>query len=400
MRKFAHTLAEVLVALAIIGVLGGVTIPMVNKFKPDVNKVKFLKNYDAIVKVNNHLMYNTSLYNETDGTFSYDRYPFVNTHQVGENINAGNSKYCQLLSEALSENISTACPEAYSKTTNPQETPHFTAKDGTDYWVYTDSTPTNITDSEIHGIYTTKIFIDIDSKNTANCTYDINKCPNPDRFSIYLAADGSIAPSDKKGIEYLNTRSSYKKNSNNNEANMNRKVDFDFEYILKALNPTKNDEDNEKEPCPEGQFRFGDGPCIDRPNFGTTNPENESLSNPCFKLRFCRNCFSEIAPSDVRASTDVLCPICGRPNLDPCEGLVVGQESGGPCYGCQWEERNPQCEREIERYIAGSSMYNNPSMELGILCHAPDGDHTCGKTQPQLYFGRFWYLDWNWRYKY
>lgn len=51
MKKHGYTLTEVLISVGIIGVLAAVMLPMMNKFKPDPIKAKWVKTYDSINKV-------------------------------------------------------------------------------------------------------------------------------------------------------------------------------------------------------------------------------------------------------------------------------------------------------------------------------------------------------------
>ncbi len=50
MKQRAYTLAEVLIAVGIIGVLAAVMLPMVNKYKPDTTKILYLNTYDALAE--------------------------------------------------------------------------------------------------------------------------------------------------------------------------------------------------------------------------------------------------------------------------------------------------------------------------------------------------------------
>ena len=42
-KASGFTLAEVLIALGIVGIIGALVVPMTNKFRPDVMKIKYLK---------------------------------------------------------------------------------------------------------------------------------------------------------------------------------------------------------------------------------------------------------------------------------------------------------------------------------------------------------------------
>ena len=48
-KKFGYTLAEVLIALGIVGFISAIMLPMINKVKPDPTKVTYIKTFDAIM---------------------------------------------------------------------------------------------------------------------------------------------------------------------------------------------------------------------------------------------------------------------------------------------------------------------------------------------------------------
>ena len=227
MRRKAHTLAEVLVALAVVGVLGAVVVPMANKFKPDVYKIKFLKNYDAIVQVNNHLIYDEELYPLIDNAGNdYRENPLFNTEQVTyDNVAIGNhdNKYCDFLSLFLAGNISAACTNAGNPVNMPNGNPHFTIKDGTEYWVYTQLGRNNNIAN-----YRSDIYIDID-RNGANCLEDPIACPTPDRFHITVKANGETLPADRVSTYYLNTRTNYRLNKDRNLPAVEPQGNFTFQ---------------------------------------------------------------------------------------------------------------------------------------------------------------------------
>ena len=219
MKKLAHTLAEILVALAVIGVVGAVVMPLTNKFKPDVNKIKFLRNYDAIVQVNQHLIYDTDLYLHFLNGTNISDFPLIDTSEVeydgkqygGDDYN----KYCQFLGLFLAnEEALNTCSIYYRD--EIEGVPFFSSKDGTDYWVYTSIDPVE---------YRTDIYIDVDGyRNGENCVYDSEeRCTSPDRFKLHVKADGEIIPGDFMARYYLRTRTNYR---------LNRDKVIDYEETL------------------------------------------------------------------------------------------------------------------------------------------------------------------------
>lgn len=220
MKKLAHTLAEVLVALAVIGVVGAVVMPLTNKFKPDVNKIKFLRNYDAIVQVNQHLIYDTDLYPHfLDGTNISD-FPLIDNGEVeydGKDYGGSDyNKYCQFLGLFLAnEEALNTCSNNYRG--DIEGDPVFSSKDGTDYWVYT------LIDYPVE--YRSDIYIDVDGyKNGENCINENDEsCLTPDRFKLHVKSDGDILPGDYMARYYLKTRTNYR---------LNRDKVIDYEETL------------------------------------------------------------------------------------------------------------------------------------------------------------------------
>lgn len=218
MKKLAHTLAEILVALAVIGVVGAVVMPLTNKFKPDVNKIKFLRNYDAIVQVNQHLIYDTDLYPQFVNGRNISDFPLIDNSVVvydEKNYGGGYNKYCQFLGLFLAnEEALNTCSNDYSDEIDGD--PHFSSKDGTDYWVYTSIDPVE---------YRTDIYIDVDgAQNGENCINENDgSCLTPDRFKLHVKSDGDILPGDYMARYYLRTRTNYR---------LNRDKVIDYEETL------------------------------------------------------------------------------------------------------------------------------------------------------------------------
>ena len=128
--KKGFTLAEALIALVIISVVAALALPLVNKFKPDVNKILFLKTYDALVESVNYLSGNEKLYpilDEKTG-LSYLKAPFGNTVEVsynGNNYGGDSAKICELLSLML-KGENTSCDASYKEYSDESFSPSFT----------------------------------------------------------------------------------------------------------------------------------------------------------------------------------------------------------------------------------------------------------------------------------
>lgn len=215
MKKLAYTLAEALIAMAVIGIIAAITLPMINKFIPDGNKALYLKTYDSLVEITQALVANRSLYpitNEGDGTI-YTNYPLYNTNFTaavdGTNYGGNVAKYCQLLATSFGD-VPTNC----SSNTLPAEPSwteaniSFTAPNGVTFMVYTDAGLENGASGRLVR-YRSDVYIDVDGiEKGNNCTFDAASCKQPDRFKFEVASDGKIIASDIKGQEYLATRMS------------------------------------------------------------------------------------------------------------------------------------------------------------------------------------------------
>ena len=70
-KKLGYTLAEVLIALGIVGFISASMLPVVNRIKPDPVKVMFITTYDAITNATHDLAANTGVYNIIDGNGRY-----------------------------------------------------------------------------------------------------------------------------------------------------------------------------------------------------------------------------------------------------------------------------------------------------------------------------------------
>lgn len=228
MRKKGYTLAEVLIAVTIIGVVAATILPMVNKIKPDETKIKYLQTYDAISSVIADLAKNRSYFpvyniNDTYNEIFVDR-PFLNTIAIdlpdnrnpnGDDILGENGKICRLLHAIMGNEEQHNCSNLYNPiamNSNNFST-SFTTKNGITMMIYTN----NNNPSE-NSIYQTDIYFDINGNEAPNCfkvSATENSCPQPDRFKMKVAANGYIEPGDRVGNGYLLNRANTRKSTSN-----------------------------------------------------------------------------------------------------------------------------------------------------------------------------------------
>ena len=66
MKKFGFTLAEMVIAIAVVGVLAAASVPLVNSIIPDREKVQVLKAYKQLKSINQEIISNPSIYDPND----------------------------------------------------------------------------------------------------------------------------------------------------------------------------------------------------------------------------------------------------------------------------------------------------------------------------------------------
>lgn len=231
MKKLGYTLAEVLITMTVIGIVAALTIPMVNKFKPDVNKTKFLKTFDSLQQVIHTAASSHKLFALTDSNgFVYKEDPLLNMDEViyeGQTCNSS-EKLCSIVAYSMGV-TGYVCGEMNL------EAPDFVTPDGTQFFFQLETVP----------YYKTTIIFDINGASAPNCTYS-NTCREPDRYRVLVGANGHTIPSDPMGQLYLQTRLSTKKISTN-AANMpNAVVDLPAEYQYTIHTKNNSEEDNKR----------------------------------------------------------------------------------------------------------------------------------------------------------
>ncbi len=203
MKKRGYTLAELLITIGIIAIIAAIVLPLINKFKPDSNKILYLKTYDAIVEVVGNMVSNQEFYPTSDGTFSYAKAPLYNLQEVtvaGTKYGGSAKKFCELLGLSLSSTGAASCSDNYQEySDNLFDSPSFGSANGVQFFVTTN----------VEGYYRSDIYFDVNGSKGGNCMYG-ESCKNPDRFKVSIAADGTIA-ADNAGQGHLNKRSNWKK---------------------------------------------------------------------------------------------------------------------------------------------------------------------------------------------
>lgn len=243
MKKFAYTLAEVLIAMAIIGIITAVTLPLSSKFMPDGNKVLYLLTYDSLVQTTNALIADTKTYPLIDAaaTVVYRKYPLahIDSTVTIDNVPYGGNiaKYCQLLAVSFNERNPNCSRDNVLPATPNWDAANisFTAPNGVAFMVYSRRL---ITMENLEISYESDVYVDVDGiEKGNNCSYNATTCPLPDRFKFEVAPDGQVVASDRKGQEYLRTRHTWRLYNDNIQPPQEKHIvnSFPLEIIVREV---------------------------------------------------------------------------------------------------------------------------------------------------------------------
>ena len=199
MKKTGFTVSEIVIALAVIGVIATFVTPMVARLFPDKNKAMVLKVHKTVQDINSALLDNTSLYyaqsNNDDSVtrlFSSsglaapvaDIHPGVGFNSTLETfgrtpIVSGSEKYLALLTDNLE-----LMPDTLE---NNEGVGRFRTRDGVS-WIF----------NYLH------FTIDVNGDVNPNCSYSA-ACTRPDRYNFLININnGNVSPNDPLTEAYLN----------------------------------------------------------------------------------------------------------------------------------------------------------------------------------------------------
>lgn len=208
MKKPGFTLAEIMVAIGVLGVLSAMLIPTIAKIAPDKNKVMFKKAYYTLERAADNMINDDNNYpsNAIDTLANVIR----GFNYTTATTNTSN-KFCYFLSDELNTVGTVSCPA-----TNATGTGTFTTTDGIKWTVYipiSDATTTgnaNLAANQTASsqfplnstLYTTLITVDVNpASNSSNCSEDalsnptVSACSagtSPDTFRINIRYDGKL----------------------------------------------------------------------------------------------------------------------------------------------------------------------------------------------------------------
>lgn len=197
-RNFnGFTLSEIMITLAILGVLAAILIPVINSNRPDRNKSLFRKAYYVAERMVYEIVNDDDLYPTKAGTVGLDNtdeITYLNTEYGSNNSeNAQKSKFCQIFARKV--NTISDSVNCTADNTTFDKTPSFITTDGIAWYMPFSDFPQDEAQT---------IRVDINGETEPNCTFSAD-CPNPDRFEIKLRADGKMFVEGEKEKEYLNS---------------------------------------------------------------------------------------------------------------------------------------------------------------------------------------------------
>lgn len=211
-KKFGFTIAEVLITLAVIGVVATVSMPiLINNTRPNEEQIKFQKAFKNLSNIVQELINDESSYpngarfnKETQQRigFSDVSIPAHKTEWANNEVNQ-KAKFCRLVAERLILNGEENC----TNTNYANHVPSFTTQDGVEWY---------IPQSNFGNDYII-VYIDVDGHaKGSNTVYDYNGNENikPDSFELWIFKDGSLEYGDLLGKFYVKsetTSDNYKK---------------------------------------------------------------------------------------------------------------------------------------------------------------------------------------------
>ena len=219
MYKKGFTLQELLVSLAIVGVVAALVMPGLNSMRPDKAKTTYIKAYNTLTTQTAEILDDNSLYwndgynsageAEAVGLYS-DAQPMVEPYNNDSNCKGAN-KFPAILSHRLNLNGDATYTLAAGGGTS---TANFRTTDGVEWRFETKEVSVNTPG----GIgYQTDVTININpSDNSHACTYRA-ACTKPNEFKFRIQNDGGITPADALGMAYLQNPTDMHSNSDDKD---------------------------------------------------------------------------------------------------------------------------------------------------------------------------------------
>lgn len=229
-KKEAFTLAEILIALTVLGILAAMLIPAIMKLAPSKNKIMFRKAYSIAEKTIDSMITNDQLYPASQiGTDSTSPTAIVVqrgfNYTIAANGSTSYNKFCYLFFDQLNitSGGSTACPlvGATSSTAAAILATKTVTSDGITWYMYIPYNDASATSAYAastafaldSATYTTKIIVDVNGAAKPNCTVDSGSTylpsdhtscttnTDPDTFILGVRYDGKIQVGSSVGTD-------------------------------------------------------------------------------------------------------------------------------------------------------------------------------------------------------
>ena len=224
MKKFGFTLAEALIAMVVIGTVAALSLPAINKLRPDETKIKYLQMYDELCKAVNQVVEN---YDIESGDFvvydTFKQYPLA--MMIASDSGQG-TQLCKELFDVFNtvEKNNKCVRNNIGYNFSNGFKPYFTTVNGMQWIVGKNDTTSYI--GCIHNLESDEydcnlyekanryvIFVNVDPNNTNYCIYDANNCQKPGLFKFYVLMDGTVQIADAMGLMYQESRTSFLKSN-------------------------------------------------------------------------------------------------------------------------------------------------------------------------------------------
>ena len=230
--KKGFTLHELLISMAIVGIVAALTAPAIMDIMPDQRKAKYLKAYNTLTTQTSEILDTAGLYYDDSptnndgctiaGGLICTAQPLIPAFRRDDENDQGLNKFFSILARNLNlagePNFGTnVLPPAKNKAS----TCSFTTADGT-IWAFTttaseipqvnDESGNEITPRHLELQITVTVDTDSTETNVAAPRLYTNTNTNPDCFQFVIANDGGITPAnnDYLGQAYLETQSNLK----------------------------------------------------------------------------------------------------------------------------------------------------------------------------------------------
>ena len=199
MKRKGFTLAEVIIALGIVGLVAAISAPLINGIFPDKNKLMVLKTYKTISDITFEMLNDPSLYRKDICNFpninapvtcvglGYVTQPEVIPYNNDQNY-SGITKYPYIFASKL---------ELEEQPENDNGEISFTTNDGLS-WTIFDVAAGEINNTGLYGI-DYQIDVDINGDTGPNCSV----CRNADQYSFLVNYKGNIIGADALTTRYL-----------------------------------------------------------------------------------------------------------------------------------------------------------------------------------------------------